>query len=448
MQSFTKIESTEYTDLGKVIRWFINLRWIAAAGVLSALFVGRLLYHFALPFTVLYSLAGALVFVNLGFTVYFYVYKNYNLSRNEMGTLFHIQICSDYIFLFLLVYFTGFLENPLVYYFVFHIMLTSFLFSRRIVSLYVFSLIVLFALVAVGEYTNILPHFSLRSAGGIEEGYSSLILVRTFALCSTLVLTAYLIGSIKERLEERGHRVEVELDRYKSLDRAKSNFILQVTHEIRGPIAALKGYHEMIQKGITGQIPDRTKQTIERANHRTQNLLNIIDEMIDFAYMKSEEEKKYTRTELNVRSIIQYNLDLFITMAQKKKIKTISSCPKELVIEANRDLLNIILGNLITNALKYSGNGTTVTVNAQEEGKDIHLLIKDEGMGIEPGEIEKIFEEFYRTRRAREIEQDGTGLGLSIVQKAVNFLRGRITIYSEVNNGTSFHIFLPKRIVD
>jgi two-component system phosphate regulon sensor histidine kinase PhoR len=70
-------------------------------------------------------------------------------------------------------------------------------------------------------------------------------------------------------------------------------------------------------------------------------------------------------------------------------------------------------------------------------------MVKDQGYGIEPEEMEKIFEEFYRTRKARELERDGTGLGLSIVQRAVESLGGRLTVYSELKEGTTFHIFFP-----
>ena len=79
----------------------------------------------------------------------------------------------------------------------------------------------------------------------------------------------------------------------------------------------------------------------------------------------------------------------------------------------------------------------------EKYGDMIHIMVKDEGIGIKSDELGNIFEEFYRTRRAREIERDGTGLGLPIVQKAVDSMRGKITVYSEEGNGTSFHIYLP-----
>jgi signal transduction histidine kinase len=183
---------------------------------------------------------------------------------------------------------------------------------------------------------------------------------------------------------------------------------------------------------------------IRKANRRTENLLTIVDEMIDFAYMSGDQEPRYKRTELRLRELIEANLELASSQAEQKKINLLANCPRELKIQSNRDLLNIILTNLITNAIKYSPPGATVTVNAQEEEEQIHVMVKDEGYGIEPEEMDKIFEEFYRTRRARELERDGTGLGLPIVKRAVESLQGRLTVYSEPGRGSTFHIFLPR----
>jgi signal transduction histidine kinase len=267
-------------------------------------------------------------------------------------------------------------------------------------------------------------------------------------LCSTLTISAYLISNIKRRIAEKGRRVEVELNRYKELDRIKSNFILQVTHELRGPIAAMNGYHEMLIRGIGGKLAPRANELVHKANRRTDNLLQIIDEMIDYAYMKSEEEVRYVKSAVNVREIIDYQLDIHSSQAVQKNIQLIADCPQELFLHSNRDLLNIILSNLINNAIKYSPESTTITVYSDAVRGDsgvaeVHLTVEDQGYGIEPEELEKIFEEFYRTRKARELERDGTGLGLSIVQRAVESLGGRLTVYSELNKGTSFHILFP-----
>jgi signal transduction histidine kinase len=431
----------EYTDLNRVVGWFILLRWVAAAGVLITLFFVRFQLGYPLPYRLLYLLTGVLCFVNLLFTLYHLAAVKRNASRRELVVFLHVQIIGDYVLLFFLIYFTGFLENPFAFFFVFHIMLTSFLFSSNVVLVYVGALIALFGGAFLAEYLRAIPHYPLGPVG--DPRYFRLYLPRAAGLCSTLAISAYLITNIKRRIAEKGRRVEVELNRYKEMDRIKSNFILQVTHELRGPIAAMNGYHEMLMRGIGGRLAPRANELVHKANRRTENLLQIIDEMIDYAYMKSEEEVRYNKTALSLREIIDYQLDIHESQATQKNIELVSNCPKDLQIHSNRDLLNITLSNLINNAIKYSPESTTISVNASREPGQIHLMIKDQGYGIEPEEMEKIFEEFYRTRKARELERDGTGLGLSIVQRAVESLGGRLTVYSELKEGTTFHIFFP-----
>ncbi|HDY88909.1 MAG TPA: HAMP domain-containing histidine kinase [bacterium] len=340
MQILSKIDSSEYIDLNKVIEWFIRLRWIACFGVFIALITANFKLYLNLPYLILFILNGLLFGINLLFTVYFSFMKQRNLSRREMSIFFHVQVCCDYSILFFLVYFTGFFENLFSYYFVFHIILTSFIFSSSVVFIYVTVLFAFFGGILLAEYYNIIPHFSLSIVN--NSSYGGLIFLRAFGLCSTLIISAYLITSIKNRIEEKGKRVEVELNHYKSLDKIKSNFILQVTHELRGPIAALMGYHEMIMRGITGKINKKTEEVIFKANRRTGNLLNMIDEMLDYAYMKSEDESHYSKKRIGIKSLIDYNLDLFFTQAEQKNITFSSNCSKDLMVLADRDLLNII----------------------------------------------------------------------------------------------------------
>ena len=149
MEEAAKIDSSEYADLNRVIRWFVRLRWFAASGVLVALLLGQFVLGYAFNFIVLYAILAALFVLNLLYALYFGTYKKEQLSRSETGVLFHVQICGDYSLLFLLLYFTGFIENPFMYYFVFHIMLTAFIFPARTVFYYVLALTSVFLAVPV-----------------------------------------------------------------------------------------------------------------------------------------------------------------------------------------------------------------------------------------------------------------------------------------------------------
>ncbi len=271
----SKIESAEYSELSQVIGWFIVLRWIAFAGVAATLAAVRLLGLYQLPFALLFGITGLLGLLNLSFTAWLRRGKRGVLSRRETAWIFHAQVVCDFVLLFFLVYFTGFLENPFCYFFVFHIMLSAFIFSARTVYAYVGALVVLIAGTFLAEYLRLVPHFQLWSAA--SGSYLSQNLPRAAGLASLLLISAYLVTSIKRRLEEQGQRCEVELDRYKNLDKIKSNFILQVTHELRGPIAAVSGYHEMLLRGLGGACPSKSVDLIKKADHRTDNLLTIID---------------------------------------------------------------------------------------------------------------------------------------------------------------------------
>ncbi|MDA3810054.1 MAG: HAMP domain-containing sensor histidine kinase [Spirochaetaceae bacterium] len=258
-----------------------------------------------------------------------------------------------------------------------------------------------------------------------------------------MIITDYLISRIKEYLDIKGKLCEVELSHYKSLDKVKSNFILQVTHELRGPLAAVMGFHEILLKGITGELPIKATKVLTKANHRTDNLLTMIDEMIDFAYMKSEKDITYEEKNLQISALIFENISLIKEHAEKKGITFTVNCSRHIQLKSNRDLMNMILGNLLTNALRYSRENGEISITCSKEKNTVHLVVTDKGIGIGEEDLEKIFEEFYRTKTAKKIEKDGTGLGLAIVKRAVNSLGGKVNVFSSLNDGTSFHIYLP-----
>ena len=166
--------------------------------------------------------------------------------------------------------------------------------------------------------------------------------------------------------------------------------------------------------------------------------------MLDYAYMETEDRQRFARVSLKMEEIIAANVEALSASAEAKGISIESHCQAGLTIEANRDLLNIILSNLISNAIRYSPSGSRIRVAVQREAAELRIEVGDEGIGMSPEELEHIFEEFYRARKAREMERDGTGLGLSIIKKAVETLGGRIVVASEPGKGSTFHIYLPK----
>ena len=440
------LEASELSNLNKVARWLIQLRWIAATGVVVVLVAARVWYPVPLPYIALFALVAVLLALNGVYQRWFTLVKSGTLTRTDLVMFFRFQVFVDYILLTLLLYFSGFLENPFLYFFVFHILLTAYLLPARLVFLFIVSLVSLLTGLSVLEYLRVVPHFPLYTA--LEPGYNAQIIPRLAGFCATLAISGYMGTSIKKRLDDKAHKVEIELEKYKSLDKVKSNFILQVTHELRGPLAAVVGYHEMISRGITGPVEPKTAEVLGRATRRTESLLTMIDEMIDYAYMQTDDKLRFGLSMISLKEAIDANCDAQAGPAEAKGIRFEVKCANGLAVRANRDLLNIILTNLLSNAVRYSPADSLVSIVAEREGREICLAVADRGIGMSAEELGHIFEEFYRTRRAREVERDGTGLGLSIIKKTVDVLGGRIVVTSEVNKGSTFTIYLPEGEAD
>ncbi|MBI9099643.1 MAG: HAMP domain-containing histidine kinase [Spirochaetaceae bacterium] len=443
-KAFIPTETMEFSNLHMVIEWFIKLRWIACMGVLFTLIIFSTYLNIHLPYRILFSINFFLISANTAYNLYLVKIKRKVLTNKEKKVFLHIQIISDYTLLILLIYFTGYLENPMIYYLVFHIMLTSFLFPERTLIIYTFATVCMLITISLLQNRMIIPYYPLSISDDFNQ-YFDRIIFRTGGLASILIITAYLIASIKDRINFKGKMCEVELSHYKSLDKIKSNFILQVTHELRGPLAAVIGYHEILLKGLTGELPEKSITLLTKANKRTDNLLTMIGEMIDFAYMKSEKEVIYEEKKLSLFDLISENISLVRDSAKKKGISFTVNCAKNIELRTNRDLINMILGNLLTNSIKYSHKDGDVSITCSKKKKEVLLIISDQGIGIDENELGEIFEEFYRTRTARSLEKDGTGLGLAIVKRAVKSLNGKVNVYSRKGNGTSFHITLPDK---
>jgi len=130
--------------------------------------------------------------------------------------------------------------------------------------------------------------------------------------------------------------------------------------------------------------------------------------------------------------------------ASEKNIEIAVFLPHRIKARLNPSLIRQAIGNLIDNAIKYSPQGTSITVEARQDESSLTISVADQGQGIPKKHIPRIFERFYRVDKARSREMGGTGLGLSIVKHIVNLHKGRIEVESEVGKGSTFTIVLPK----
>ncbi len=231
-----------------------------------------------------------------------------------------------------------------------------------------------------------------------------------------------------------------DLTRLKQLEHTRQEFVANVSHELRTPLSLIKGYTETLLEGAkeNPEVATRFLQTIQRNSERLQFL---IEDLLIISELESG-RVAMNMQQVQMRSVIEKVLEDLRPQALGRNI-TLTNEAAELVAQADPERLQQVLGNLVGNAIKYGRAGGRVTVQANEKGNCVEVCVRDDGPGIPPEALDRVFERFYRVDKARSREQGGTGLGLAIVKHIIQNHGGRVWARSEVGNGASFYFTLP-----
>ena len=230
----------------------------------------------------------------------------------------------------------------------------------------------------------------------------------------------------------------------RELDKMKSEFIAMVTHELRAPIAAVEQQLTVILNKMAGEVTEKQEQLLSRAKERTKGLLDLIKDLLDLSKIEAGKMVQY-KEPLSLPEVIQRVVDLMRAEAEHKKIDLQFSAPSETpVIHADRNSMEEIFTNLISNAIKYTPEQGKVRIVLGEEKGFVKASVSDTGIGIEEKDLSRIFDKFYRVKTAETRQIVGTGLGLSIVKSIVAAHLGSISVESNVGVGSTFTVLLPK----
>jgi two-component system phosphate regulon sensor histidine kinase PhoR len=235
-----------------------------------------------------------------------------------------------------------------------------------------------------------------------------------------------------------------DISHLKELDKMKSEFIAMVTHELRTPIAAVEQQLTVILNKMAGEITEKQEQLLQRAKERTKGLLNLIKDLLDLSKIEAGKMVQY-KEPLALQEVVQRVVDLMRVEAENKKIDLqFSSSPKVSLINADRNSMEGIFTNLISNAIKYTPEGGKVWVTLGDEGGFVKATVSDTGIGLKKEDIPRIFDKFYRVKTTETRQIVGTGLGLSIVKSIIDAHLGSISVESEEGGGTTFTVLFPR----
>ncbi|HBB18235.1 MAG TPA: hybrid sensor histidine kinase/response regulator [Syntrophus sp. (in: bacteria)] len=230
----------------------------------------------------------------------------------------------------------------------------------------------------------------------------------------------------------------------KELDKMKSEFIAMVAHELRSPIATVEQQLTVVLGGMAGDLNEKQDQLMTRARERTRGVLTLINDLLDLSKIEAGKMVQY-KEPLNLADVIIRVVEMMKTDAQAKNIRIDFLPPASIsTIQADRSSMEGIFTNLISNAIKYTLAGGSVTIRLEDQDGFVEISVADTGIGIKSDDLPRIFDKFFRVKTSETRQIVGTGLGLSIVKSIVDAHMGTISVESTEGKGTTFSILLPK----
>lgn len=228
----------------------------------------------------------------------------------------------------------------------------------------------------------------------------------------------------------------------KEVDQLKNDFLSVATHELKSPMAVIKGSLENIQDGVFGQVNDNMKETLDLALMETDRLANLVTDLLNVSRIE-QGRVTYKSEAVNLQEILLHLTNQYRNKAQEKGLTlTYDATEKNYIVTADHGRILEIFTNLIDNAIKYSEKGE-VTVSHKIEKGIVSTIVRDNGIGMSANERDKLFSRFYRIQNEKTASISGTGLGLWIIKQYIEAMKGKIYVDSLVDVGSSFTVEFP-----
>ncbi|MFH1134887.1 MAG: response regulator [Pseudomonadota bacterium] len=229
----------------------------------------------------------------------------------------------------------------------------------------------------------------------------------------------------------------------KKMEQLKSDFVSMVSHEIRSPMNSVLMQLKVILDGLAGPVSEKQTSILTRASERIKALVSLSSELLDLARIESGLITQ-EREKVDLGPMLADQAEFHRPKAAAKgQVIDLAPLPQLPPIMANRQNMDEVLSNLITNAINYTPEGGRISLGVEAQEKFIRIKVSDNGLGIAREDQEKIFNRFYRVKNEKTRFITGTGLGLPIVKSIVEAHNGKVVLESEVDRGTTFYIYLP-----
>ncbi|UCH33840.1 MAG: HAMP domain-containing histidine kinase [Armatimonadota bacterium] len=441
------------SSLGKRVSWLISLRWLAIISVLAIVTVAARVFDVRLRLRELFAIVGLMAVLNI---VFFVVCRVLRVTEDRVGgkarLLANAQITADLVVLAALIRYTGGIENPFAFYFIFHIIVSGTLLPPRDAWLQAGVATALFCGMVELERSGVISHYHVPGLAPLGLYRNSLYVTATVAaFASTMCLAAFTAISATRlvRVQQREsadliQQLQQAYSKLGELERSKSRYMRRVSHELRAPLAASQNLLTMVEESLTGEGSSGERELVGRAVKRTDQALKLVSDLLILARSQEARFAVGMRAVSLSRAIREVSASLQ-PRADKAEVALAVDCPLDLpLVSGDRESLEQLITNLTSNAIKYTPKGGRVSVSAAAQGGSITLSVSDTGIGISEEDLPCVFDEFYRGKNAREFDEQGTGLGLSIVKSIADTHGAKVHVESVLGQGTTFVITMAR----
>ncbi len=248
--------------------------------------------------------------------------------------------------------------------------------------------------------------------------------------------------NLENTIKNRTSQLKEAVEEISKINKAKSEFVSTVAHELRTSLTSIRGFASLIYDGKLGQIPDKVRDRIGRIQSHVKRLVDMVNTLLDINKIETGKIEMSPEPIL-VHALISSVMDSFMVQVQQKHIKLSLNCPHDIIIFADKLYFERVIFNLISNAVKFTPEEGEIRINVEPVDENtVQISVEDTGIGIHPKDLPHIFKEFYYIDRPEVTNIKGIGLGLSLVKRVVEANGGKIVVESESNKGTKFRILI------
>ena len=436
--------------------WFCKLRWLVVAAMLAlasvAAVAGPRLSHYGIQLDAVWplSVAGVLALANAGYLAMLRTTRNSRNLAAAAHRLLWLQILVDLAVLTAVIHFLGSVHSvaPLMY--LFHIVLVCIFFSSA-ESLAVTGIaMAMYVSCVVAESFGAFPARSMWSppppppaARGLAAAVPWVLTTHVGSVALISVTIWYLASRLAGALRQRDAELAATNQRLMAATDERARHMLQTTHQLKAPFAAIHANTQVLLGGFCGRIPDEALQVIGQIAARCDMLSRQIKAMLQLANLRSSAQDSPQATALELRDILGACLAALEPLAAKRGIRFVENISPA-TIRGVHDHVVMMIDNVLANAVAYSCDGQQVAVSCQAKPAGGALVsVADAGIGIPTTKLPKIFDDYYRTAEAVKHNKASTGLGLAIVRQVAMTGKVGVRVESAPQQGTLFTLDFP-----